>query len=58
MHLPFIVLICSYTELTCIWKEIQYYRKIHYQSWEFRVKLHVKTDVARVTKLKVISRLC
>jgi len=26
------------------------YRKIHYPTREFRVKLHVKTDIARIAK--------
>ena len=28
----------------------RYYRKIHYLTREFRVKLHVKTDIARIAK--------
>ena len=28
----------------------QYYRKIHYLTKEFRVKLHAKTDIARIAK--------
>ena len=27
-----------------------YYRKIHYLTREFRVKLHAKTDIARIAK--------
>ena len=29
---------------------MEYYRKIHYLTREFRVKLHAKTDIARVAK--------
>ena len=29
---------------------IAYYRKIHYLTREFRVKLHAKTDIARIAK--------
>ena len=29
---------------------IKYYRKIHYLTREFRVKLHAKTDIARIAK--------
>ena len=29
---------------------IEYYRKIHYLTREFRVKLHAKTDIARIAK--------
>ena len=29
---------------------IQYYRKIHYLTREFHVKLHAKTDIARIAK--------
>ena len=28
----------------------EYYRKIHYLTREFRVKLHAKTDIARIAK--------
>ena len=27
-----------------------FYRKIHYLTREFRVKLHAKTDIARIAK--------
>ena len=30
---------------------IQYYRKIHYLTREFHVKLHAKTDIARIASL-------
>ena len=29
---------------------LQLYRKIHYLTREFRVKLHAKTDIARISK--------
>ena len=29
---------------------VRFYRKIHYQTKEFRVKLHAKTDIARIAK--------
>ena len=28
----------------------KFYRKIHYLTREFRVKLHAKTDIARIAK--------
>ena len=33
------------TALACV-----FYRKIHYLTREFRVKLHAKTDIARIAK--------
>ena len=29
---------------------MKYYRKIHYLTREFHVKLHAKTDIARIAK--------
>ena len=31
-------------------KNDEFYRKIHYLTREFRVKLHAKTDIARIAK--------
>ena len=33
----------------------QYYRKIRYLTREFRVKLHAKTDIARIARLLLFS---
>ena len=32
------------------WNCVRYYRKIHYLTREFHVKLHAKTDIARIAK--------
>ena len=34
----------------CISVQVEFYRKIHYLTREFRVKLHAKTDIARIAK--------
>ena len=36
--------------IICISIQVEFYRKIHYLTREFCVKLHVKTDIARIAK--------
>ena len=38
------------SEESGIFDTLQFYRKIHYLTREFRAKLHAKTDIARIAK--------